>query len=134
MTETTSSDRLLRIALRANAGFSGLCGLIALAAAASLEGSLGIEDARLLPLTGVSLVFFCGLLVILVTRPAIKPAFAMAIVVMDILWVASTPVPLLLSGWLTSLGTVVILALSAVVLAFAGLQYAGIRQMRPGLA
>jgi hypothetical protein len=127
---TPESDSLLRTALRANAGFSGLCGVTALIAASSLQASLGIEDERLLPVTGVSLVFFCGLLVFLVTRKIIKPAFAMAIVVMDVLWVLTTPVPLLLSGWLTGLGVGVIVALSLVVLTFAGLQYAGIRQMR----
>lgn len=127
---SSPSDRLLRVALGLNAGFSGLCGVIALLAGATIAASFGIEDDRLLPVTGVSLVLFSGLLVFLVTRKVIKPAFALGIVVMDVLWVATTPVPLLLSGWLTDLGTGVITVLSAVVLTFAALQYSGVRQMR----
>jgi hypothetical protein len=130
MTDRDPSDRLLRVALRMNAGFSGLCGVTALLAGATITASFGIEDARLLPATGASLVFFSGLLVFLVTRRAIKPAFAIGIVVIDILWVATTPVPLLLSGWLTALGTAVVLVLAGIVLSFAALQYAGVRQMK----
>lgn len=130
MTQTPSPDRLLRVALSVNAGFSGLCGVIALAAAASLNASLGIEDERLVPVTGVSLVLFCGMLVFLVTRRVIKPAFAMAIVVMDVGWVLTTPVPLLASGWLTDLGVAVAIVLSAIVLTFAALQYAGVRRVK----
>lgn len=131
MNEAPPSDRLLRVALSTNAGFSGLCGIIALLAGSALEASLGIQDERLLPATGVSLVFFSGLLAFLGSRETIKPLFAMGIVVMDVLWVATTPVPLLLSGQLTGLGVGVILVLSGIVLTLAALQFAGVRQMRP---
>jgi hypothetical protein len=130
MTETLSTDRLLRTALRANAGFSGLCGITALLAAGSLASALGIQEKSILPVQGVSLVFFSGLLVWLATRRTIKPALALAIVVMDLLWVLTTAAPLLLSGWLTALGTEVMIVLASIVLSFAALQYLGIRRMK----
>ncbi len=128
--ENPASDRLLRGALRANAGFSGICGITALAAADSLAASLGIQDPAILPVQGVSLVCFSGLLVWIATRKEIKRGIALAIVVMDLLWVATTAVPLLLSGWLTGGGTAVVLVLAAIVTTFAGLQYAGVRQLK----
>jgi len=123
-------DRLLRTALRVNAAFSGSCGVIALIAAGPLAASLGIEEELILSVQGASLVFFCGVLVWLATRKTIAPMLAMGIVVMDVLWVATTPVPLLLSGWLTSTGTGTMIVLSAIVLSFAAVQYAGVRQMK----
>jgi hypothetical protein len=127
-----ASDRLLRGALRVNAAFSGACGVLALVAAGALAAILGIREHAILPVQGASLVFFSGVLVWLVTRKAIKPALALAIVVMDVLWVLSTPLPLLLSGWLTPAGTGTMIVLSAIVLTFAAVQYAGLRQMKAG--
>jgi hypothetical protein len=128
--DTRPADRLLRLALRANAAFSGICGITALLAAGALAASLGIADERLLPVQGVSLVGFSGLLAWLSARPSIRPGLALAIVVMDVLWVATTAVPLLLSGWLTPVGTEVMLVIATIVLGFAAIQYAGLRQMR----
>ena len=130
MTDPRAPDRLLRTALKVNAAFSGICGVIALVFAGALAASLGIQEEMILPTQGVSLVFFSGVLVWLVTRRTIKPLIALAIVVMDVLWVATTPVPLLLSGWLTGVGTGTMLVLSAIVLSFAAVQYAGVRQMK----
>jgi hypothetical protein len=126
----SAPDRLLRTALRANAAFSGVCGLTALLAAGALAASLGIREEMILPVQGVSLVFFSALLVWIATRKNIRPGIALAIVVMDVLWVATTAVPLLLSGWLTELGIGVMISLAGVVSTFAGLQYAGVRQMQ----
>ena len=123
-------DRLLRLALRMNAAFSGVCGITALLAAGALASNLGIADERVLPVQGVSLVGFSGLLAWLSTRQSIRPGLAVGVVAMDVLWVATTAVPLLLSGWLTAVGSEVMLLLSTIVLGFAAAQYAGVRQMR----
>ena len=134
MNTSPDSDRLLRTALRVNAAFSGTCGVIALVFGGALTASLGIQEDLIVPTQGVSLVFFSGVLVWLVTRRAIKPVFAIAIVVMDVLWVATTPAPLLLSGWLTPTGTGTMIVLSLIVLSFAALQYIGVRQMKAATA
>ena len=78
--DTRPADRLLRLALRANPAFSGICGITALLAAGALAASLGIADERLLPVQGVSLVGFSGLLAWLSARPSIRPGLALAIV------------------------------------------------------
>ena len=134
MSEAVQPDTLLRSALRANAAFSGISGITALAAAGALTTALGIRDAAVLPVQGVSLVFFSGVLLWLATRNAIKPAFALAVVVMDLLWIVTTAVPLLLSGWLTATGTQVVIVLAGIVLSFAALQYVGVRRLKSSLA
>ncbi len=127
---SNTPDRLLRTALRVNGAFSGLCGGTALLAGESLASTLGIRDALILPVQGGGLVLFSALLFYIASRPAIRPGVGLAIVAMDLAWVATTAVPLLLSGWLTELGTGVMLALSAIVTSFAALQYLGVRQIR----
>ncbi len=123
------ADSLLRNALRVNAGFSGLCGLSALLASGSLASALG-PPAAFVVFQGVSLILFSAALVWLATRPAIRPGLALAVVVMDLLWVAGTPAPLLASGGLTPVGVPVVAALAVIVLGFAGAQYAGVRRVK----
>ena len=128
-TPSQSPDSLLRNALRANAGFSGLCGLSAALASGALASALG-PPAAFVSFQGVSLLLFSAALVWLATRPSIRPGFALAVVVMDLLWVAGTAAPLLASGQLTPLGIPVVGGLAVIVLGFAGAQYAGVRRVK----
>ena len=82
------NDRLLRLCLRANAAFSATCGTALLAAPAALAGALGVSPPGLIGGLGAQLLLFAGLLVLLASRPSIRPALAMAVVVADLLWVA----------------------------------------------
>ncbi len=128
-TPSQRADALLRKALRVNAGFSGLCGLSAALASGALASALG-PPAAFLVFQGVSLMLFSAARVWLATRAAIRLGFALAAVVMDLLWVAGTAAPLLASGALTPVGVPVVAALAVIVLGFAAAQYAGVRRVR----
>lgn len=125
-----SDDRLLRSSLRGNAAFSTLCGLTSLLAATALAPALGVPEPMMLTSLGVQLLVFATLLVWLASRPAIRPALALAVVAADVLWVVGT-VPLLVAGVLTPLGSWTAFAIANVVALFAALQYLGVRRMRP---
>ncbi len=126
---TRPEDRLLRYSLRANAAFSSVCGVASLASAAPLAASLGIPEPALLTGLGVQLLLFAGLLMLLASRPVIRPSLALAVVAADVLWVVGT-VPLVLSGALSTAGNWTALAIADVVALFAVLQYVGIRRTR----
>ena len=130
--ETASPDRLLRNALRANATFSALCGLCGALATAAISSSLGPAPAIVLS-QGVMLIGFSVALFWLSSRPEIPLKLALAVVVLDLLWVATTAAPLLASGELTSVGVPVVVGLSVFVLGFAYLQYQGVRRVRNAL-
>ena len=121
------NDRLLRISLRANAAFSATCGAALLAAPAALAGVLGVAPPILISSLGAQLLLFAGLLVLLASRPSIRLALAMAVVLADLFWVAGT-VPLVAGGVLSQTGNWVALAIADVVLLFAILQFVGIRR------
>jgi hypothetical protein len=122
-------DRLLRSALRANAAFSGLCGLAGAIATAAIAAALGPPEPIVLS-QGVTLIGFSAALVWLATRAEISLRLALTVVVLDLLWVATTAAPLLASGQLTSLGVPIVLGLSVIVLGFAYFQYQGVQRAR----
>jgi hypothetical protein len=126
---THRPDSLLRNALRANAAFSGLCGVSAGLASGALATALG-PPAGVVIFQGVSLALFSAALVWLATRAEIRLGFALAVVVLDLLWVAGTAAPLLVSGQLTPVGVPVVAALAVIVLGFAGAQYMGVRRVK----
>ena len=76
-------------------------------------------------LTGFSAALFW-----LGSRPEISLKLALTVVVLDLLWVATTAAPLLASGELTSVGVPVVLGLAAIVLGFAYFQYQGVQRVR----
>ena len=128
------NDRLLRYSLRGNALFSTGCGLAALALAQPLAEALGIPDPRTLTSLGAQLLVFAALLVWLAPRAGIRPAFALAVIAADVLWVVGT-IPVVYAGGLTPAGNWTAIAIAEVVGLFAILQYLGLRRMRsPALA
>lgn len=122
-------DKLLRNALRANASFSGLCGLSGALATGPIANALGPPPAIVLS-QGLTLIGFSLALFWLGSRPRISLRLALTVVVLDLLWVATTAAPLLASGQLTSVGVPVVLGLAAIVLAFAYFQYQGVQRVR----
>ncbi|MBW2280162.1 MAG: hypothetical protein JRG82_05425 [Deltaproteobacteria bacterium] len=126
---THRPDSVLRNALRANAAFSGACGLSAVLAFEALATTLG-PPAGVVIFQGASLALFSAALVWLATRAEIRLGFALAVVVLDLLWVAGTAAPLLASGVLTPVGVPVVATLAVIVLGFAGAQYLGVRRVR----
>ncbi len=131
--EPASPDRLLRNSLRANSAFSALCGLSGALATASLSSSLGPAPAIVLS-QGLMLMGFSVGLFWLSSRREIPLKLALAVVVLDLLWVATTAAPLLASGELTPVGVRVVVGLSVFVLGFAYLQYQGVRRVRSAVA
>ena len=122
--------RLLRNALRANACFSALSGCTLLAFSGSLAPWLGAPDAALLTGLGLNLAVFAGLLVLLASRPVIRRGLALTVVWLDLGWVAGSAV-VLLAGVLTTAGAWSVALVADVVLAFALLQYLGVRRLAP---
>lgn len=122
-------DRLLRNALRANAGFSGACGLSGALATSALAASLGPPEAVVLS-QGAMLIGFSLALFWLASRPSISIRLALTVVVLDLLWVATTAAPLLASGELTAVGVPVVVGLAVIVLGFAWFQYQGVQRVR----
>lgn len=124
-----ASDRLLRNALRANAVFSGLCGLSGALATGAIAASLGPPPVVVMS-QGIMLIGFSVALFWLASRTEISLKLALTVVVLDLLWVATTAAPLLASGELTSVGVPVVLGLAVIVLGFAYFQYQGVQRMR----
>jgi len=126
----TDRRSLLRTSLQANATFSTLSGLVFLLAAERVAEAIGLADARLLLGTGLNLLGFAALLAYLASRPAIHLGLATAVVWADLAWVVGT-IPVVALDLLNRTGTIAAVALADVVLAFALLQYLGIRHLRP---
>ena len=124
-----ANDRLLRLALRFNAGFSCLCALLCLAAAGPIAAAMGLPQSIWLQALGVQLLAFAGFLVWLAARPRIAPAIAWGVVVADIAWVVGT-LPLVAADLLTSTGIWIALGVADVVAFFAVLQVVGLKRMQ----
>jgi hypothetical protein len=109
--------------------FSVLSGLIILFANRWLVRFLGLPDKVSLAILGVSLMVFAALLLLNARRPKVKLTDAWAAVIMDVAWVVVSYVLI----WVVpfSVGGKWVVALVAeMVLAFAILQWFGIRRVR----
>lgn len=127
--ETRKESNLLRNALLGNALFSGLSGLISLLAAQPLAAFTGIEEPVVFIILGIVLILFAVDLVWITSREIINRRLAVAVIVLDVAWVAGSvlillfnPVPVTTAGrWLIAL-------LAEVVAVFAVLQTIGLRR------
>lgn len=119
----TKHERLLRRALRANAGFSGISGLISLLAANALTELTSIPDTLVFLVLGVMLLIYAADLFWITSREKINIAFGITAVVLDVIWVIGSVV-LLLGNFLplTTAGKWSILILAEVVSIFALVQ------------
>lgn len=125
---------LLRLALLADAAASGAVGLLLTAAAGPLDPLLGLPGPLL---RGVGLVLLLWTVGVgwLATRAEPPRAAVLAVVVVNLLWVADS-VLLLAFGPVdpTALGTAFVLAQALAVLGFAAAQWLGLRQSAPAPA
>ena len=115
-------DYLLRLALRANATFSTLCGVVWIAGGEALGTWFGRDGS--MAADGAGLLFFAALLALLSTRPSIHPLLAVAVVAADLLWVADAGMKLV-GGTFSTQGSWVIAVIALAVLDFAALQALG---------
>jgi hypothetical protein len=122
-------QRFLKNALTGNAVFSVVSGLAILSSNRRLVKFLGLPEKVSLAILGLSLIGYAAVLWLNARRPRIKISDAWIAVVMDAVWVLGSYVLILLVPF--SLGGKWVVGLVAeLVLAFAILQWLGIRRIR----
>jgi len=123
---TTSTDSLLRLAMRADAVLSGLGGIALLAAASPLAGFTGFPKTAEY-VVGAGFVVY-GIVVFLAAGlPRVRPAGVATAIGNLVFSVAAVGVVLAVD--LTTAGVVVTLAGGLYTLVFADLQYLGVRRL-----
>lgn len=128
-TEESRRDTLLTRALAANAAFSGLSGLVLLAAAGPVAGWIGLEGGAWLRAIGAGLLLFAAALVGLTrSREPARRAVG-AVTAADLAWVAGSALLLaLFPDLLTTAGERTVGAVAVVVAALAAAQLLGLRR------
>ncbi len=123
-----SSPSLLRNALLVDAIGTGATGLLMAVAASLLAPLLGLPE-NLVFYAGLLLILFSGFVYITANGQPISRRAAMAIIILNALWVIDS-IALLASGWVepTRLGYVFVVGQALVGGAFAELQFIGIRR------
>jgi hypothetical protein len=120
---------LLKKALRVNAVFSVVSGVVMLSANRWLVKFLGLPENVSLAILGVSLIVYAAILWFNARGPKIKITDAWVAVIMDVIWVVGSWALIFVVPF--SVGGKWVLALVAeLVLAFAILQWLGIRRVR----
>lgn len=125
----TGSDGLARLALRLDAGVTGLNGIAYLALATVLDSFFGVATAIQYPVGAFLLLYALGVLAI-GTRKKINRTGLKAVIAANLLWVVLSLV-VVISGVLspTGVGAVWIVLQSLAVGGFAGLQYVGLKRL-----
>ena len=120
---------LLKKALTGNAVFSVVSGVVILFANRWLVKFLGLPDKVSLAILGISLIVFAGLLWLNARRPRIKISDAWVAVIMDSAWVVGSYTLIFVVPF-TAGGKSVVALVAELVLAFAIVQWLGIRKIR----
>ena len=120
---------LLKKALTGNAVFSVVSGLAILFANRWLVEFLGLPDKVSLAVLGVSLIVYAAILWLNARRPKIKITDAWIAVVMDAVWVIGSYVLIFVVPFSVG-GKWVVAMVAELVLAFAIVQWLGIRKIR----
>jgi len=120
---------LLKKALTGNAVFSVVSGLAILLANRWLVKFLGLPDQVSLAILGVSLIVYAAILWLNARRPKIKITDAWIAVILDAVWVIGSYVLIFVVPF-SVYGKWVVALLAELVLAFAIVQWLGIRKIR----
>jgi hypothetical protein len=120
---------LLKKALTGNAVFSVVSGLAILLTNRWLVKFLGLPDQVSLAVLGVSLIVYAAILWLNARRPKIKITDAWIAVIMDAVWVIGSYVLILVVPFSVG-GKWVVALVAEIVLAFAIVQWLGIRKIR----
>ena len=123
-----ASQRLLRMALFCNAGFSVFSATIIVFWHNSLMQWLGIPRGFDMRFLGIGLMIFAVWLVLNAARVPIKLLDARIAIAMDLIWVTLS-IPVVVFAPLASQGKGVVTVVAAVVLSFVIVQWIGIRRM-----
>ena len=119
---------LLRKALTGNAAFSVVSGVAILLANRWLVKFLGLPDNVSLALLGISLVVYALLLWLNAQKAKIKITGAWVAIVMDVVWVIGSYVLIVVVPFSVG-GKWVVALVAELVLAFAVLQWMGVRRI-----
>src|SRR5262249_6828827 len=122
-------QELLKKALAGNAAFSVLSGATILFADRWLVDFLGLPDTISLAVLGISLIVYAGLLWLCARRPKVRITEAWIAVIMDAVWVAVSYVLIFVVPFNVN-GKWTVALVAELVLAFAILQWLGIRRVR----
>ena len=120
---------LLKKALTGNAVFSVVSGLAILFANRWLVKFLGLPDKVSLAILGVGLIVYAAILWLNARRPAIRITDAWIAVIMDAVWVMGSYVLIFVVPFSVG-GKWVVALVAELVLAFAIVQWLGIRKIR----
>ncbi|GAY19132.1 hypothetical protein [Mycobacterium sp. shizuoka-1] len=124
---TTSSDSLLRLAMRADAVLSGLCGIVLMAAAGPVSRFTGFPTAAEYAV-GAAFVGYAIVVFLAAGLRRVRTA-GIATVIANLVFTVAAVV-LVLTVDLPTAGVVVTLAGGVYTLVFADLQYLGVRRIR----
>ena len=127
----TESSIFLNRALKANAVFSLLSGVIFSVFYNSVGTFIGIQPIESTLITGLFLIAFSFFVWYVSGRENINRILVWVIIDLDLLWVATT-IYTIISGGYTNAGSWIMGILSVLVLDFAIAQYIGLRKMGPG--
>lgn len=125
---TSARDPMLQKTLRSNAVFSGLSGVLLLAAAGPVGVWIGVSEPWVLRIIGAGLVGFCVALILLARSERPDPRLVLGATVADFAWVVGSAV--LLAGFpdlLTTDGKVAVAGVAVIVAAFGIGQWVGLR-------
>ncbi len=125
----TSSDSLLRLAMRADAVLSGLCGIALIAAAGWFSDLTGLPRAAEYG-AGAAFVVYATVVFLAAGLDRVRSAGIATVVANLLFTVAAVLVVLARPVELTTAGVVAVLAGGVYTLVFADLQYLGLRRMR----
>jgi hypothetical protein len=118
----------LRRVLIVDGAISGTTGLMMFLGAAALEGLLGVP-ASLLQVAGVSLLPFAAFVIYLSQRDRLSRPSVLTVIALNFAWVAGSIALIFLPSLAPSrLGVAFIAAQALAVLAFAELQWVGLRK------
>jgi len=129
LVSTRDDGGFLRLALRLDAAASGALGVVALAAAPAMSDLLGPGAGALRGIGAFLVAYAAGLVLLAGLRTIPRPA-AWTVVVGNLVWAVGTAVLAFAVHELTTTGTAVVLAQAVAVVAFAELQWVGLRRTR----
>lgn len=125
----TGSDSLLRLAMRADAVLSGMCGIALIAAAGWFSELTGVSKAALYGAGGVFVVY-ATVVFLAAGLERVRTAGIATAIANLVFTVAAVAVVLARPVDLTTAGVVAVLAGGVYTLVFADLQYLGVRRVK----
>ncbi|WP_127126120.1 hypothetical protein [Pseudoflavitalea rhizosphaerae] len=124
----------LKTTLLVNAISSGATGLLLALFPGMAAGIFGISDTVYFVEVGIFLVLFAAFVVFVATRKPVSLRAVMLVTTLDLLWVLVSIVAVfLLAGTISTIGSILIIAVAAWVALMAFLQFKGTYAVKSGI-